>query len=1755
MKNFNFNLVCCFVLVTSMHLCMSGSCFANHLTALTADAEVVLEDSIHVRIPTLCADQTQDNFCVPIIVDNVVNVVSFQLELQFDTQILEHTEIRNNHNLIIDSNTLTNSVLFLWVSDLVNEPLELTLKDNSFLVEVCFDVVDNSVGVTELILDADFAEFGRVITGPIEEVPFSLSNGSYSINNGQPSMACFANVDLSLDGTGQAFLDTNFLLAGSDCDFPYTIVEPEMVTCDDIGEVIYTVTDTLTSNSCWGTIQLSDPLNICSGYDCLDIQITLTDTFPATLTIEELVVPLPADISELTLNLESVDCGNRGFNPYAVKDAEGVLLCVGTVEVLDPMELCPSTGGVDPLPCIENLDVAIGLTGEVVLTTELVLDGTEPMPNEILITPDRVTCNDLGNDIAYSVFDWLSGRACTGTIRLLDPNNNCGSGTVLDCINSGSVVLFDDSLPFELILEDYLLIVAPNVSELTLSPNSVDCSNIGENVYTISDADGDVLCSGIIRVLDLNNVCPNTNEQCLKAIVTLRDTIPVALEIEELIVPVPSDLTGFTITPTHVDCNSIGFSQYEIIDNNGNSCSNLLQVLDPLVVCDGIVPSRLICNDHVNIVLDAFSGEVLLTPDILLEGNFPDPNNLIVEPSLLTCDDVLSDVRYTVTDSVTGNSCWGTITIEDGTPPVAVARQENIATLTLNTNGDYQVRVFAESIDNGSSDNCGDITFEPEFFDFDCSDVGLNEVILTVIDNSGNSNSLKTDILILLGSDVIQSCPDDIIINCEDDSSPAITGMPVLVDGCNSITLEFSAGAYDQNGDGDFDDEFVGPDGNIYTEGSPSTIACNNYSQVREWNAGDQSCRQIIYSTTNYIPLVADDIIWPEDFDSECIPTQVEEPVFTNTTCGLFGFTVGTETFTSTTTCESVLYNYTAIDWCIYDPSNPSSGGTFSHTTVGSIEGDGPPELSVPGDFTVNCVDEISATAVASSECTENRNISWYVVLDLNNDGTVEFEWSSDLPEDGIADLWDDDDGNGIPDVRVGNSAGEVDNLSSPFSMSGEEYIINLPEAVFVGGQVQHRMEYRATNVCGSTTVNSWTLTVDAVADTQKPSIECVESDTLSLDANNNLVLVASELILDASDNCTSRSNLRYTFSNLPPDQDACFNAGINSSVKTETSMEGHRDVIVYVWDNAGNVSACETFVVVIANECFFSDEAIDWPDDSISLLAEDNSASADWLNPDELISVYGFREDQVRPSVDCNSVLIDYADSRLIAAENGTKIIREWTVLDWLSSQFFERTQIITVYVPSLGICDFQPNNFPEGDCQSGHTLDDDVEWPADLIINDYRIDPDELIAFSGVEEKNAEPQFFGATEYIYSYTDILLELGPENLDINREWTVFNPLEPAHVWVYSQSLSVNLGITERAVIVQTISGRPIPGVDMTDGRFTNIIGTAIIEQDDQIHPRYKDHILNGVNIKDAFIMDRRNQGLDELTPNQLLAGDLNLSDDVNTIDLILLQRAIVGSDTLSYEGHWEFIEESNGSVASDPQQFLGIKPGDIDDSALLLNEEVNLPEEIITFDDRLLNAGEVYELPLSIIETESGYGVQLSVKFDPNMIEIESVENAANVFSRVLEETTDNTIDFLAHDVFESKDLTDSPIMTIRFRAIANGVLSQAIAMNDERPSYILNDQQNLVLLSEMVDGAITVSVDDVADQDIVIYPNPASNRLTIDSEYPVLGYSLYNILGNKVKQGNETIIELSDITEGSYFIMVETSAGKHAEKVLIVK
>ena len=85
-----------------------------------------------------------------------------------------------------------------------------------------------------------------------------------------------------------------------------------------------------------------------------------------------------------------------------------------------------------------------------------------------------------------------------------------------------------------------------------------------------------------------------------------------------------------------------------------------------------------------------------------------------------------------------------TVTVLDEMAPIATT--QNI-TLSLDENG--IVTLAANQIENGSSDNCGIDSMSIDITQFDCSNIGDNLVLLTVLDASGNSNSAEATVTII----------------------------------------------------------------------------------------------------------------------------------------------------------------------------------------------------------------------------------------------------------------------------------------------------------------------------------------------------------------------------------------------------------------------------------------------------------------------------------------------------------------------------------------------------------------------------------------------------------------------------------------------------------------------------------------------------------------------------------------------------------------------------------------------------------------------------------------------------------------------------------------------------------------------------------------------------------------------------------------------------------------------------------------------
>jgi hypothetical protein len=208
--------------------------------------------------------------------------------------------------------------------------------------------------------------------------------------------------------------------------------------------------------------------------------------------------------------------------------------------------------------------------------------------------------------------------------------------------------------------EDVLVSYGPSCGTLVLEPSTFDCSDIGAPVpYTVTDLATGNTCFGNIHVR--YNVGPMA---CLSNIsVVLPPSGELTLTPELMLIePSPECLPGAIITPPTVSCADIGSPVLVSVADpvSGNSCFSNVTVSYNV--------GAMSCFANVNVQLDA-TGSRTLTSDLLL---FDPPGacipGAIINPSNVSCSDAGSTVVVTITDPVSGNSCWSNVTVDDPRP-------------------------------------------------------------------------------------------------------------------------------------------------------------------------------------------------------------------------------------------------------------------------------------------------------------------------------------------------------------------------------------------------------------------------------------------------------------------------------------------------------------------------------------------------------------------------------------------------------------------------------------------------------------------------------------------------------------------------------------------------------------------------------------------------------------------------------------------------------------------------------------------------------------------------------------------------------------------------------------------------------------------------------------------------------------------------------------------------------------------------------
>lgn len=215
-------------------------------------------------------------------------------------------------------------------------------------------------------------------------------------------------------------------------------------------------------------------------------------------------------------------------------------------------------------------------------------------------------------------------------------------------------------------------------------------------------------------------------------------------------------ITSFELNISTFTCNDIGENEVilTVFDAAGNSDS-----CDAIItVEDNILPS--IIGQNITVNLEG-NPSVTVAAEEVDNESFDNCSivSLILTPDTFTSVGTFDAVLEGIDDS--GNMASVTVEITivdfiDDEAPTAVCQD---LTVILDENG--EATISAESIDGGSSDNSGSYSVSIDINFFDCSNIGENEVTLTVIDPYENSDTCIAIVTIEDNMEPEINCPEN----------------------------------------------------------------------------------------------------------------------------------------------------------------------------------------------------------------------------------------------------------------------------------------------------------------------------------------------------------------------------------------------------------------------------------------------------------------------------------------------------------------------------------------------------------------------------------------------------------------------------------------------------------------------------------------------------------------------------------------------------------------------------------------------------------------------------------------------------------------------------------------------------------------------------------------------------------------------------------------------------------------------------------
>ncbi|MDA9774152.1 T9SS type A sorting domain-containing protein [Saprospiraceae bacterium] len=381
-------------------------------------------------------------------------------------------------------------------------------------------------------------------------------------------------------------------------------------------------------------------------------------------------------------------------------------------------------------------------------------------------------------------------------------------------------------------------------------------------------------------------------------------------------------------------------------------------------------------------------------------------------------------------------------------------------------------------------------------------------------------------------------------------------------------------------------------------------------------------------------------------------------------------------------------------------------------------------------------------------------------------------------------------------------------------------------------------------------------------------------------------------------------------------------------------------------------------------------------------------------------------------------------------------------------------------------------------------------------------------------------------------------------------------------------------------ICVNDFEVNPVKDVELIWGTTTAENGCAEILSGPgaQIAPILMDDPLNGVDDIDLLIIREGILSINPLIGEQMLAADVNKNGSVTSLDLILIEKAMLGEFAFNeswifVDGDYEFPDNvfpSNyneyitlGSESN--YEFVGIKVGDVDLSYEQLISDDD--KEVLAVNDIVLNQGETYFIDISMKEAADLVVANVQFPAETSEYKVVNITSKMSTYTFDAEaDITNNIARFrwlgIAEAEFGGVNFEeDEPLFTIEIEALSNGILSQTFELSNNSQSNrwkkaALTQGNHLKLEYQNI---ITVPTVETDVNEFTLTPNPVKGQMLITHEsldFDKAEFIITDISGKRVKNGSfngNATIDVTDLHAGLYSILMHVNGERTTPQMFV--